>query len=125
MSRFLKPTQFFSFSLTILVFLFFYLRKNKKTILERFYFIVSSFWLFGRGNRIQVGKMSLFWRSVICFATMSSSMAIFIGGEQDVGSPLRVAQCRATCLERVSRSHICSLFDSEGDVGDMCMLRLG
>lgn len=46
--------------------------------------------------------MSLFWRSVICFATMSSSMAIFIGGEQDVGSPLRVAQCRATCLERFS-----------------------
>lgn len=46
--------------------------------------------------------MAVFWRSVICLATISSSMAIFIGGEQDVGSPLRVAQCRATCLERVS-----------------------
>lgn len=46
--------------------------------------------------------MAIFWRSVICLATVSSSLAIFIGGEQDVGSPLRVAQCRATCLERFS-----------------------
>lgn len=54
---------------------------------------------------VAAGKMAAgigFWRSVLCFATVSSSMAIFIGGEQDVGSPLRVAQCRATCLERVS-----------------------
>lgn len=65
------------------------------------YLLISFF-----GLRVLKSKMSLFWRSVICFATMSSSMAIFIGGEQDVGSPLRVAQCRATCLERVSRSHI-------------------
>lgn len=35
-------------------------------------------------------------------AVFSASDAIFIGGEQDVASPLRVAQCRATCLERVS-----------------------
>ncbi|XP_060531253.1 uncharacterized protein LOC132704929 isoform X2 [Cylas formicarius] len=33
---------------------------------------------------------------------MSSCRGIFIGGEQDVASPLRVAQCRATCLERFS-----------------------
>ncbi|KAF5302774.1 hypothetical protein FQA39_LY01954 [Lamprigera yunnana] len=47
-------------------------------------------------------NMAVFWRTVICLATISSCMAIFIGGEQDVGSPLRVAQCRATCLERFS-----------------------
>ncbi|XP_022920572.1 uncharacterized protein [Onthophagus taurus] len=46
--------------------------------------------------------MSLFWRTVLAFATVSSTMAILIGGEQDVASPLRVAQCRATCLERFS-----------------------
>lgn len=46
--------------------------------------------------------MAVFWRTVICLATISSSMAIFIGGEQDVGSPLRVAQCRASCLEKFS-----------------------
>lgn len=36
--------------------------------------------------------------------TISSSRGIFIGNEQDVGSPLRVAQCRSTCLERFSNS---------------------
>ncbi|EFA02234.2 uncharacterized protein LOC100141771 [Tribolium castaneum] len=46
--------------------------------------------------------MALFWRTVLGLASITSSMAIFIGGEQDVGSPLRVAQCRATCLERFS-----------------------
>nr|CAH7765948.1 unnamed protein product [Callosobruchus chinensis] len=45
--------------------------------------------------------MALFRRSLVCFATVASCMGIFIGGEQDVASPLRVAQCRATCLERV------------------------
>lgn len=48
-------------------------------------------------------EMALFWRSLVCLATLTSCLGIFIGGEQDVGSPLRVAQCRATCLERVSR----------------------
>ncbi|VEN39958.1 unnamed protein product, partial [Callosobruchus maculatus] len=45
--------------------------------------------------------MALFKRSLVCFATVASCMGIFIGGEQDVASPLRVAQCRATCLERI------------------------
>ncbi|KAG5888236.1 hypothetical protein JTB14_014480 [Gonioctena quinquepunctata] len=44
--------------------------------------------------------MALFRRSLVCLATLTSCMGIFIGGEQEVGSPLRVAQCRATCLER-------------------------
>ncbi|XP_017784940.1 PREDICTED: uncharacterized protein LOC108568386 [Nicrophorus vespilloides] len=35
-------------------------------------------------------------------AIFSSTTAMFLGHEQDVGSPLRVAQCRATCLERFS-----------------------
>lgn len=52
--------------------------------------------------RIEIGKMAMMWRLFVCFATLSSCRGIFIGGEQDVGSPLRVAQCRATCLERVS-----------------------
>lgn len=47
--------------------------------------------------------MAEFWFYVVSLATMSSCMAIFTGGETDVGSPLRVAQCRATCLERVSQ----------------------
>lgn len=40
---------------------------------------------------------------VLTAFSLQTARAIFIGGEQDVGSPLRVAQCRATCLERVSR----------------------
>lgn len=43
------------------------------------------------------------WQSAIVLTTITSCLGIFIGGgEQDVGSPLRVAQCRATCLERFS-----------------------
>lgn len=44
------------------------------------------------------------WISVCLVSAfvLQTTKAIFIGGEQDVGSPLRVAQCRATCLERVS-----------------------
>lgn len=48
--------------------------------------------------------MAQFWFYILSLTTVSSCMAIFTGGEQDVGSPLRVAQCRATCLERVSSS---------------------
>ncbi|XP_045478893.1 uncharacterized protein LOC123683930 [Harmonia axyridis] len=48
--------------------------------------------------------MAIMWRLFVCFATFSSCRGIFIGGEQDVGSPLRVAQCRATCLERFSNN---------------------
>lgn len=44
------------------------------------------------------------WISVfiITSTVFLQTTAIYIGGEPDVGSPLRVAQCRATCLERVS-----------------------
>lgn len=37
----------------------------------------------------------------LVIATLSICDGIFIGGEQDIASPLRVAQCRATCLEKV------------------------
>lgn len=40
--------------------------------------------------------------AVFLFEAPTTATAIFLGHEQDVGSPLRVAQCRATCLERVS-----------------------
>lgn len=44
---------------------------------------------------------------MLVFLAVSACKGIFIGGEQDVGSPLRVAQCRATCLERVSSLPCC------------------
>lgn len=53
-------------------------------------------------KRNRISKMAMFWRTLISLTTITSCMGIFIGGEQDVGSPLRVAQCRATCLEKVS-----------------------
>lgn len=40
--------------------------------------------------------------AVFLFEAPTTATAIFLGHEQDVGSPLRVAQCRATCLERFS-----------------------
>lgn len=43
-----------------------------------------------------------FSAAVLLVVFCRTSFAIFVGGEQDVGSPLRVAQCRATCLERFS-----------------------
>ncbi|CAH1104868.1 unnamed protein product [Psylliodes chrysocephalus] len=46
--------------------------------------------------------MARLGRSVICFVIFTFCMSVFIGAAQDVGSPLRVAQCRATCLERFS-----------------------
>lgn len=61
------------------------------------------FWVFGFLFRLDtMGSNS--WISVFIASAMvlQNARAIFIGGEQDVGSPLRVAQCRATCLERVS-----------------------
>lgn len=54
--------------------------------------------------------MAQFWFYVLSLTTISSGMAIFTGGETDVGSPLRVAQCRATCLERVS-----SIFENNSE----------
>lgn len=52
--------------------------------------------------------MAQFWFYIVSLTTVSSCMAIFTGGEQDVGSPLRVAQCRATCLERVRLLPFCA-----------------
>ncbi|GLV36060.1 forked end [Carabus blaptoides fortunei] len=48
--------------------------------------------------------MASAWICLTLGAVLAVKMttAIFIGGEQDVASPLRVAQCRATCLERFS-----------------------
>lgn len=40
-------------------------------------------------------SLCLFWTLLLVFFVDA--------GEQDVGSPLRVAQCRATCLQKVSR----------------------
>ncbi|XP_066245817.1 uncharacterized protein [Euwallacea similis] len=37
---------------------------------------------------------------LLVLSTLSMCGAIFAGGEQDIASPLRVAQCRATCLEK-------------------------
>ncbi|CAG9854695.1 unnamed protein product [Phyllotreta striolata] len=45
--------------------------------------------------------MGGFGRSLVCLVILRS-LDVFVGGAQDVGSPLRVAQCRATCLERFS-----------------------
>lgn len=68
---------------------------------RNFDFVFDFFWNY-------FGKMALFWRTVLSLASITSCMAIFIGGEQDVGSPLRVAQCRATCLERVRLPYLYS-----------------
>lgn len=54
----------------------------------------SSFWI---TQHIQTAMVF-----ATLLAVLPTSEAIFIGGEQDVASPLRVAQCRATCLERFS-----------------------
>ncbi|XP_057655152.1 uncharacterized protein LOC130893242 [Diorhabda carinulata] len=57
--------------------------------------------------------MAFFRQSVLCFLTLTSCLRYFIGASQDVGSPLRVAQCRATCLQR---------FANDGPNGEsMCL----
>lgn len=86
----------FVFSFLCLFFYYYYLWMCSIFVSDRF------FWLCFFDFRF-CEEMALFWRSVVCLTTISSCLAIFIGGEQDVGSPLRVAQCRATCLERVSK----------------------
>lgn len=48
------------------------------------------------------------WMCLV-LSTLSICQAIFVGGEQDIASPLRVAQCRATCLEKVTFSVFLSL----------------
>lgn len=41
--------------------------------------------------------------SVWWLVLLSGSSGTFISGEEAIGSPLRVAQCRAQCLQTVSR----------------------
>lgn len=41
--------------------------------------------------------------SVCWLLLLSGSSGTFISGEEAIGSPLRVAQCRAQCLQTVSR----------------------
>ncbi|KAL1505544.1 hypothetical protein ABEB36_005087 [Hypothenemus hampei] len=40
-----------------------------------------------------------FWMFLV-LSTLAICEAVFVGGDQDIASPLRVAQCRATCLEK-------------------------
>ncbi|XP_072403325.1 uncharacterized protein [Diabrotica undecimpunctata] len=69
--------------------------------------------------------MAIFERLVICLVALTSPTSNFIGASQDVGSPLRVAQCRATCLERGMVPNFVDVrtkFSNDGPNGEsMCL----
>jgi hypothetical protein len=46
-----------------------------------------------------MAAVSVWWLVVV-----SGSSGTFISGEEAIGSPLSVAQCRAQCLQTVSRN---------------------
>lgn len=54
------------------------------------------------GKKINVSGCVMAALSVWCLVLLSGSSGTFISGEEAIGSPLRVAQCRAQCLQTVS-----------------------
>jgi hypothetical protein len=56
------------------------------------------------GKKINVPGSVMAAVSVWWLVVVSGSSGTFISGEEAIGSPLRVAQCRAQCLQTVSRN---------------------
>jgi hypothetical protein len=55
------------------------------------------------GKKINVSGCVMAALSVWWLVLLSGSSGTFISGEEAIGSPLRVAQCRAQCLQTVSK----------------------
>ena len=55
------------------------------------------------GENINVYGSVMAAVSVWWLVLLSGSSGTFISGEEAIGSPLRVAQCRAQCLQTVSK----------------------
>lgn len=58
------------------------------------------------GKKINVSGSVMAAVSVWWLVVLSGSSGTFISGEEAIGSPLRVAQCRAQCLQTVSRNRV-------------------
>jgi hypothetical protein len=55
------------------------------------------------GKKLNVSGSVMAAVSVLWLVLLSGSSGTFINGEEAIGSPLRVAQCRAQCLQTVSK----------------------